>query len=175
MTTPQHLAAQKEDGVRARRFSEALERMRAGESVREDLSSCGLQDTDAAAIAEGIKSATNLTALDLYDNKIGDKGIIELAEAIATSKSLRILSLKWNHFGARNVVGGLTNDEGLRKLAAELKGVKKSPLEQINLEWNTIWEDGKKALAPLQTQKLFIAVDGGLPNTGPKPWGFDFQ
>lgn len=45
-------------------------------------------------------------------------------------------------------------------------------LEQLNLEWNQIWEDGKVALSKCRSTKRFINVDGGLPNSGMQGWKF---
>ena len=42
-------------------------------------------------------------------------------------------------------VGGPDNDSGVKTFAAALK--KNKIIEQVNLEWNQIWEDGRKALA----------------------------
>ena len=70
------------------------------------------------------------------DMGIGDNGFRALAQylpRLATSKSLRVLDLAWNHLGS----GAM----------AALKSNWPEKLETLNLDWNSLEEDGAKHIA----------------------------
>ena len=89
----------------------------------------------AAALAEGLKSCTNLQTLDLHSNNIGSDGAAALAEGLKSCTDLQALNLNEN-----NIVS-----DGAAALAESLKSC--TNLEVLCLDENNIGSDGAAALA----------------------------
>ena len=66
-----------------------------------DLRGQGMSDEDAALLARLLESRSQLTRLDLHDNRLGTSGVAALAKAIAASGTpLEALALSANRLGA---------------------------------------------------------------------------
>ena len=63
------------------------------------LTGCGIDDSTASILAEGLKQCTNLEILDLSCNRIGDKGAVSLAESVKCCLELVRLNLSLNRIG----------------------------------------------------------------------------
>lgn len=168
--TQQEAAMDKEAELTAR-FEKTLQRLLQNRDKEMDFSSLNLGPQQAQRIAGAMaqlrsqpKTPAMMTSLNLYDNKIGDEGLVALAAELQLNTTLRVLNLKWNHLGADNQVGRPENDAGITALCDALVKNPSSALVQINLEWNKIWLVGRERLAQTVSQTRFFGVDDGLPN-----------
>ena len=89
----------------------------------------------AAALAEALKSNTALTKLWLHDNKIGDSGSVAIAEALKSNTVLTELRLDSNNIG----------DSGAVAIAEALKS--NTALTWLDLNSNDIGDIGATAIA----------------------------
>ena len=87
------------------------------------------------ALADGLKSCSNLQHLDLSTNNIGDKGAVALADGLKSCSNLQLLYLSANNIGAKGAVA----------LADGLKSC--SNLQDLILSANNIGDEGAVALA----------------------------
>ena len=88
----------------------------------------------AAALAEGLKSCTNLQTLDLYSNNIGSDGATALAKCLKSWTNLQSLNLRYGQIGS----------DGAAALAEGLKSC--TNLQTLDLYSNNIGSDGATAL-----------------------------
>jgi Ran GTPase-activating protein (RanGAP) involved in mRNA processing and transport len=99
-----------------------------------DISTNGIGDDGAIAIAESLKINAALTSLDLHACSIGDKGATALADMLADNFTLETLNLKANYI---NDAGAIA----LAKAAAKSRG-----LRCLMTSSNDIEDEGKEAL-----------------------------
>ena len=92
-------------------------------------------DEGAVALADGLKSCSNLQTLDLTTNNIGTEGAVALADGLKSCSNLRTLHLSANNIGT----------EGAVALADGLKSC--SNLQTLDLCENNIGDEGAMALA----------------------------
>lgn len=99
--------------------------------------------------AKALNALTNLTALNLYNNSIGDDGM----KALSILTNLTSLNLERNKFG----------DDGMKALSALVN------LTSLNLELNDVGADGAKALSAL-TNLTFLELGwNSRPSVKVKP------
>ena len=89
----------------------------------------------AVALADGLKSCSNLQRLNLATNNIGAEGAVALADVLKSCSNLQCLDLYANNIGA----------EGAVALADGLKSC--SNLQRLYLSTNNISDEGAVALA----------------------------
>jgi hypothetical protein len=94
----------------------------------------GLDDEDAAALADALKVNTSVTTIWLNANQIGDVSATALAEALQVNTSVTTIGLGGNHIGV----------DGATALADLLKG--NTSVTTIHLGWNQIVNEGAAAL-----------------------------
>ena len=92
-------------------------------------------DEGAVALADGLKSCSNLQVLALSVNNIGAEGTVALADGLKSCSNLQDLDLSNNNIG----------DEGAVALADGLKSC--SNLQDLTLTTNNIGDKGAVALA----------------------------
>lgn len=169
--TKQEAAADREDQLREKKKKAGIDALKQGEAFG-DLSDCALTSDEGAEIAEALK-ASKSTVVDLSGNILADDGLRAIAEVLPQNTSITALNLRSNSIGESNAVGAQDNDDAVEQLASALAS--NSSIEHVDLCWNTIWADGKEALAEQVSASRSIAVDDGLPNpSGGKPWEFNF-
>ena len=100
-----------------------------------DLSLNKIGSDCATALAGGLKSCTNLQTLDLCFNKIGSKGATVLAGGLKSCTNLQTLDL------GSNIIGS----DGATALAESLKSC--TNLQTLDLRFNKIGSKGATALA----------------------------
>lgn len=98
---------------------------------------CGVDG--AEALAEALRSNTQLTALNISVNDIGDEGAWELSDALEENEALEVLHLDGN---------GITAG-GLEFFPSMLR--KNSALKHVSLGMNKLGDDGAKAVATMLT------------------------
>lgn len=95
-----------------------------------------LGDAGVVAIANALKTNTSLKiVLDLSDNDIGDEGAEALAEMLKVNSTLECVEIYYNHIGIK----------GAKALADALKI--NTSLTDLDLEQNDILDEGAIALA----------------------------
>ena len=99
------------------------------------LSANSINDEGAVALADGLKSCNNLQHLTLHTNSISDEGAVALADGLKSCNNLLVLNLSTN-----NISG-----EGAVALADGLKPC--NNLQYLNLSTNSIGDEGAVALA----------------------------
>ena len=101
--------------------------------------SIGWGDDEAVQLAEVLPLCTSATELNLYNNKISDRGAKALAAAFAEGAmpKLEVLRLSYNQIG----------DEGAVALAEAVGKGALPKLEKLNLIENQIGDEGAVALA----------------------------
>ena len=100
-----------------------------------DLSCSNIGSDGATALAEGLKSCTNLQTLNLVSNSIGSDGATALAEGLKSCTNLQTLNLGSNSIGS----------DGATALAEGLKSC--TNLQTLYLGSNSIGSGGATALA----------------------------
>ena len=92
-------------------------------------------DEGAEALADGLKSCSDLQALYLNNNNIGDGGTVALTDGLKSCNNLIVLYLHNNNIGA---VGALALADGVKSW---------NNLQALNLSNNNIGDGGAVALA----------------------------
>jgi len=64
-----------------------------------NLKDCCIGDEGCHVLVTFMQKYTAITDIDLDGNSIGSEGLTALAQIIATSSTLRSLSLEWNKIG----------------------------------------------------------------------------
>lgn len=113
-----------------------------------DLSSKGMGDLEAKAIANKLKINRTLTHLNLSSNDIDAEGAKEIAEALKVNRSLTRLNLTHN----RRI-----GNEGAKALANVLKSNINSTLTELFLNQNEIGLEGAIAIAEAIKVNLSLA------------------
>ena len=107
------------------------------------------------ALAEGLKSCTNLQTLKLWNNNIGSDGATALAEGLKSCTNLQTLNLGSNSIGS----------DGATALAEGLKSC--TNLQTLDLHHSNIGSDGATALAEgLKSCTNLQTLDLGSNNIG---------
>jgi Ran GTPase-activating protein (RanGAP) involved in mRNA processing and transport len=97
-----------------------------------DLRLVAVPDIDIGKLAKAIQgNKKNLKIIDLSFSKIGDKGILELAFALKGNKTIQSLSLAAIEIGD-------SGDGGLAVIGSLSDILKSSPLESLDLSFNTL-------------------------------------
>ena len=128
-----------------------------------DLEGNGIRDEGAKALAEGLIVHSTLQTFNLSSNQIGDEGATAIAEALKNNANLLTLDLCQNRIrkdGATAIAEALTStSQGLWKFLSndkfkvdrETDTVKEfsvnSTLQELNLDFNSIGDEGASALA----------------------------
>jgi hypothetical protein len=94
----------------------------------------GLQPADAILIGSDLQFMAVVTALNLWNNSIGDEGAIAIAEALKVNAVVTNLNLRSNSIGV----------EGAKAIAEALKV--NAVLTKLDLEYNDMGDAGKKAV-----------------------------
>ena len=100
-----------------------------------NISGNSIGSDDAAAIADGLRSCTNLQTLDITRNNIGSDGAAALADCLKSCTNLQTLDITRNNIGS----------DGASALADGLKSC--TNLQTLNISFNNIGSDGAAALA----------------------------
>ena len=112
-----------------------------------DLSANNISAEGAVALADGLKSCCNLRHLDLSDNNIGAEGAVALADGLKPCCNLRHLDLCTNNIGT----------EGAVSLADGLKSC--SNLQVMYLSTNNIGAEAEAAIrARLKRPTLYLQL-----------------
>ena len=125
----------------SRKLSSAIARLSETEDAgqaplrRVDLNSERIADEGAEQLAAALRTSA-VRELFLLDNEIGDQGIVCIANALKSNRSLTELYLNGNGIG----------DEGVRSLCASFAD---SPLTLLNLSSNPISHRGAQFLAEM--------------------------
>ncbi|KAK3817823.1 MAG: hypothetical protein J3R72DRAFT_427297 [Linnemannia gamsii] len=99
-------------------------------------------------LVEILKTKSNLTTLDLYNNSIGDNGAVALSEVLKTNSTLRALDLR----------GNLIEENGAVALSGALKI--NSTLSTLYFTDNWISDNGAVALSEaLKTNSALTSLD----------------
>ncbi|MEE6497280.1 hypothetical protein FKM82_002691 [Ascaphus truei] len=127
------------------------------------LSSNGLGDRGAAALAEALITNSSLTTLDLQSNSISNQGLSSLTRGLSCNRGLKHLNLRENSVsieGARalaealrrnrtlthlDLTANLLHDEGIEALAGALR--ENQTVESLHLQWNFLRVGSARALA----------------------------
>jgi len=129
------------------------------------------------ALAEGLKSCTNLRTLDLFNHNISPDGTVALAQSLKSCKYLQTLYLHCNTIGSDGAVALAESLKSCTNLltfdlssncigsdgAVALASLKEfSNLQTLNLGYNNICSDGAVALAKslkscTHLKKLFLS------------------
>ena len=101
-----------------------------------NLRNCDVHAHRAVQVAKKIRKSTKLEQLEIDNNKIGDVGLISIADAIQHSVApIRMLDLRDCHI----------SDVSVCILAKSLE--KNAQLQKLYLGWNKIGDDGVKAIS----------------------------
>ncbi len=116
----------------------------------------------AIALADCLKSCTNLQTLDIMNNNIGSKGAVKLADGLKSYTNLRTLNINRNSIGSEgavaladglesctklqtlNISNNSIDSEGAVKLAT---GLNSTNLQTLDISRNSIGSEGAVALA----------------------------
>jgi len=129
------------------------------------LSSNGVGDAGAKALAAGLRNNRALRRLDLYFNLVSDAGVQALADALTVNRALRILHIDTNSVGE---AGGLALARALmppeRGLLSGLMGGPPPPsppaLAELTMMYNHLTDAAAKALvATARANKMMHKFD----------------
>lgn len=127
-----------------------------------DLSRTGLDPSSGFDIRSGLQNNMGLKSLDLSENDLQDRGVLQIGEAVAstdlqeinfsrcnmTSMSLSGVVKMGKKLEKLNLSGNVFDDRFMSGLSAELAGM---PLKSLNLDHTEMTEAGaRKLLAALQ-------------------------
>ena len=112
------------------------EALKINTSVYVNVSFNKIGDEGAKSIAKGLKTDNHLTQFYANNNNIGNDGAEALADALLHHTVLEEITLSRNNIGY----------DGARALLTGIKKNKKSPVKWLNLGYNSISQNDKKAL-----------------------------
>lgn len=117
-----------------------------------DLEVVSLQDTGALAVSRLLQHRNCPQRVELAQNKIGSRGVVKLARALADNPTLRLLDLSSNHCG----------DEGTEALAAAL--AQNTALQELSLQDNWIGGWLRATAGDVALSKIKLALEANRQN-----------